>query len=185
MEIFDLATTLISIIIGIGLTEMFGNLHRLIRNRARVRWDWLPVVWATVLLTLVVNYWWAIYQGIVGIDKLGSAAELGLVLIQPIVMFLLLASVLPSFAADRRWDMPRYYEEHRRTFIATFLVYQCVTAAVALVVGTWGWNPASLIRTLIVLLLVMTLVFNTRRWDWIGSIGILAGLLFRLTTQAA
>lgn len=36
------AVTLISIVIGIGLTEMFGNLHRLIRNRTRVTWDWLP-----------------------------------------------------------------------------------------------------------------------------------------------
>ena len=184
MQIFDLATTLISIIIGIGLTEMFGNLHRLIRNRAQVRWDWLPVLWSAVLLLLVVNYWWAIYQGIVGIDKLTSAAELGLVLIQPIIMFLLAASVLPNFPTNRRWDMRRYYDDHRRTFLATFVLYQCVTSAVALVVGTWGWNPASLVRVLILLALVSALVLNGRRWDWMAAIAILGGLVFRLTTQA-
>ena len=36
MDIIEHSVTLISIIIGIGLTEMLGNLHRLIRNRARV-----------------------------------------------------------------------------------------------------------------------------------------------------
>lgn len=185
MEIIDLATTLISIIVGIGLTEMFGNLHRLIRNRVQVRWDWLPVAWSAVLLLLVVNYWWAIYQGIVGVDNLTSAAELGLVLIQPIVMFLLTASVLPNFQTNRRWDMRRYYDEHRQTFIATFFVYQCVTSAVALVVGTWGWNPGSVIRVAILLTLLLCLLLKGRRWDWVAAVGIFAALTFRLTTQVA
>lgn len=185
MDILAHSVTLISIIIGIGLTEMFGNLHRLIRNRDRVTWDWLPVVWTAVLLTLVVNYWWAIYQGVVGIDKLSNAAELGLVLIQPIVMFLLAASVLPNFPTDAPWDMKRYYGEHRRIFIGTFLLYQLVTSSVALVIGTWGWNPASLVRVLILLSLGLTLALNGRRWDWTGALIILALLIFRLTTQVA
>ena len=46
MDITEHSLTLISIIVGIGLTEMLGNLHRLIRNRRRVTWDWLPVTWA-------------------------------------------------------------------------------------------------------------------------------------------
>ena len=71
MDIVNHAVTLISIIVGIGLTEMFGNLHRLLRNRAQVSWDWLPVLWAASLLVLVINYWWAIYQGIIGLDHDG------------------------------------------------------------------------------------------------------------------
>ena len=185
MEIIDLATTLISIIIGIGLTEMFGNLHRLIRNRALVRWDWLPIAWSAVLLVLVVNYWWALYQGIVGVDRLSNAAELGLVLIQPIVMFLLTASVLPNFTTNRRWDVRRYYDDHRRTFLGTFVLYQCTTSAVALVVGTWGWNPGSVVRVWIFMLLVFSLLLNSRRGDWVAAIGILGAVAFRLTTQAA
>jgi hypothetical protein len=56
MDITTHLVTLISIIIGIGLTEMLGNLHRLIRNRRRVTWDWLPVAWSAALLLLVINY---------------------------------------------------------------------------------------------------------------------------------
>ena len=184
MDILQHSTTLIAIIIGIGLTEMFSNLHRLIRDREQVTWDWLPVVWSAALLTLVVNYWWAIYQGTAGVNKLSNAAGLGLVLIQPIVMFVLTASVLPNFAGKGPSDMRRYYDDHRQTFIATFVLYQCVTSTVALVIGTWGWNPASMIRVLILLLLVMALVLNSRRWDWVGAIGIFAALIFRLTTQS-
>lgn len=183
MDITDHSVTLISIIIGIGLTEMFGNLHRLIRNRGQVTWDWLPVVWSTVLLLLVVNYWWAIYQGIIGVDQLRNAAELGLILVQPIILFLLTASVLPNFGTTRKWDMRRYYDEHRWTFIFTFIFYQCVTSVVALTVGTMGWNVASAIRAMILLMLALMLLFDKRRFDWVAALTILTVLTLRLTTQ--
>lgn len=185
MDITTHSVTLISIIVGIGLTEMFGNLHRLIRNPKLVTWDWLPVGWSAVLMLLVVNYWWAIYSGIVGVTQVRNAAELGLTLVQPIVMFLLTASVLPNFGTASEWDMRRYYDEHRKTFILTFVLHQCVTTTVALVVGTLGWNIGSAIRALILLVLVLLVVLNKRRWDWIGVIAIMAALIIRLTTQIA
>lgn len=184
MNIVELSVTLISIIIGIGLTEMFGNLHRLVRHRAQVRWDWLPVAWSAVLLVFVVNYWWAIQQGLIGLDRLSNAAELALSLIQPIVMFLLTASVLPNFGGSRRWDMRRHYDRNRQTFIATFVLFICVTWTTAIVVGSFGWNVASIIRASILGTLIVLLIANDRRWDWAGAAYIFAALIFRLTTQA-
>jgi len=183
MDITAHAVTLISIIIGIGLTEMFGNLHRLIRNRSRVTWDWLPVVWSTTLLVLVLNYWWSIYLGVAGFQQSSNAAEFGLLLIPPILLFLTTASVLPNFEANSEWDMRRHYDEQRKTFIVTFVLYQCSTWATAAVVGTLGWNVISVVRAVILSLLVLLLVLNKRRWDWVGVLGILAVLVFRLSTQ--
>ena len=185
MDIVAHAVTLISIIVGIGLTEMFGNLHRLIRNREQVTWDWLPVSWAAALLVLVINYWWAIYSGITGVDQLSNAAKLGLVLIQPIVLFLMTASVLPNFDAISEWDMRRHYEKHRKTFILTFVLYQVLTWATAAIVGQLGWNMASVVRGIILALLVLLVMVNKRRWDWVGALTILGLLIFRLTTQGA
>lgn len=184
MELATHSVTLISIIVGIGLTEMFGNLHRLIRHRAEVQWDWLPVAWTAVLLLFVVNYWWAIYQGIIGLDELSNAAELGLILVQPIILFLLTASVLPNFGTAADWDMRLYYDENRRTFVATFILYQCVTTSVAFIVGTIGWNVATMIRAAILAILVLAFLVGKRRFDWIAALVILAVIVLRLTTQA-
>ncbi len=183
MNITDHSVTLISIIIGLGLTEMFGNLHRLIRNRPRVTWDWLPVTWAATLLLLVINYWWSIYLGVSGLKQSSNAAEFGLLLIPPILLFLTTASVLPNFDTNCEWDMRRHYDEQRKTFIGTFVLYQCSTWTTAAVVGTLGWNVISVVRGIILLLLVLMLLFNKRWSDWIGVLGILAILAFRLTTQ--
>jgi len=183
MDIIEHSLTLISIIIGLGLTEMFANLHRLIRNRSRVTWDWLPVTWATALLLLVVNYWWSIYLGVSGLTQANNAAEFGLLLIQPILLFLTTASVLPNFDVHCEWDVRRHYDEHRKTFIVTFVLYQCTTWTTAFVVGTLGWNAISVVRAIILLLLLLMLLFDKRWCDWIGVLAILGILIFRLTTQ--
>ena len=183
MDITAHSTTLISIIVGLGLTEMFGNLHRLIRNRTRVTWDWLPVAWSATLLILVINYWWSIYLGVSGLQQSSNAAEFGLLLIPPILLFLTTASVLPNFDANSEWHMGRHYDEQRKTFIVTFALYQCSTWTTAIFVGTFGWNVISLVRAVILLMLVLMLLLNKRRWDWVGVLTILAVLIFRLTTQ--
>lgn len=183
MDITDHSVTLISIIVGLGLTEMFGNLHRLIRNHARVTWDWLPVAWAAALLILVINYWWSIYLGVSGIDRSRNAAEFGLMLVPPILLFLTTASALPSFDSGEEWDMRSRYEAQRKIFIVTFALYQCSTWATAMAIGTFGWNVISAVRAAILVILLLMLLLNRRRWDWIGVLAILGVLIFRLTTQ--
>src|SRR6185369_11499403 len=85
--------TLISIIIGLGLTEMFGHLYRLIRDRNRVEWDFLPLAWAATMFFLVLNYWWAVYLRIEGSREARTAAEFGLLLAPALLLFLATASV--------------------------------------------------------------------------------------------
>ena len=183
MDITSHAVTLISIIVGLGLTEMLGNLHRLIRNRTRVTWDWLPVAWSATLLVLVINYWWSIYLGVRGLDQPRNAAEFGLVMIPPLLLFLTTASALPNFDTADEWDMRRHYAEQRKTFIVTFTLYQCSTWTTAMVIGTFGLNVISVVRAAILLVLLLMLALNKRSLDWIGVLGILAVLVYRLTTQ--
>jgi hypothetical protein len=45
MEIREHSITLVSVIVGLGLTELLANLNRLVRMRAEVRWHALPLVW--------------------------------------------------------------------------------------------------------------------------------------------
>lgn len=184
MDVEAQLITLISIIVGLGLTEMFGNLHRLIRNRSRVSWDWLPVVWAATLLILVINYWWALAIGASGLAQANNAAEFGLLLIPPMLLFLTTASVLPNFGDAGEGDMRSHYDEQRKTFIVTFALYQCATGLLAIAVGTSGLNFVTVIRVVVLALLLAMLVLGRRRWDWAGVLAILAILLVRLMTQA-
>ena len=183
MDITAHSIALISIIVGLGLTEMFGNLHRLIRNRARVSWDFLPLAWAATLFVVVLNYWWAVYLGLDGSHQARTAAEFGLILAPPLLLFLATASVLPNFEPGGDWDMRAHYQAQRRVFILTFAIYQISTFTTVLLVGGLGWNFLSIVRAVIFLLLVSMLFINRRLWDWAAVLAILVFLFIRLTTQ--
>ena len=175
--------TLISIIIGLGLTEMFGNLLQLIRDRQRVRWDFLPLAWAATMFFLVLNYWWAVYLRIEGSQEARTAAEFGLLLAPALLLFLATASVLPEFGCNEDRDMRTHYEAQRKVFILTFAVYQVSTFTTALVVGSLGWNFVTLVRLVIFALLISMLFTKSRLWDWISVLTILVILFIRLNAQ--
>lgn len=183
MDIEAHSITLISIVVGLGLTEMFGNLHRLIRNRARVRWDWLPLAWTATLFFLVLNYWWALYLRLDGSQQAHTAAEFGLILGAPLLLFVATASVLPNFEPDSDWNMRRHYAAQRKVFILTFALYQLCTFTTASLVGLLAWNFLTIVRPVIFLLLISMLFINSRRWDWAAVLAIMAFLFVRLTTQ--
>ena len=183
MDIATHAVTLISIVVGLGLTEMFGSLHRLIRNRERVRWDILPLIWVATLFLLVINYWWAVYLHLDGSQQARTAAQLGLSLVAPILLFLATASVLPHFEPDEEWDMRRHYDRQRKVFILTFALYQVSTFTTAAIVGSMHWDYLAVVRVVIFGLLLSTLATNNRRWDWAAVLAILAFLCVRLTMQ--
>lgn len=183
MDIATHAVTLISIVVGLGLTEMFGKLYRLIRNRKRVRWDFLPLAWVVTLFLLVLNFWWSLFLRMDGSSQASTVAEFGLILLPPILLFVATASVLPDFSGEDDWDMRRDYGEQRKVFILTFALYQVSTFTTALVTGTMAWDYLSFVRVGIFSLLVSMLLTNNRRWDWFGVLAIMAALLIRLTTQ--
>jgi hypothetical protein len=162
---------------------MFRNFHRLIRNRARVRWDALPLVWVVTLFLVVLNYWWALYMRLDGSQKAHTAAEFGLILAPPLLLFLATASVLPDFEPDDDWDMRHDYQAQRPVLILTFAAYQVSTFTTALVVGSLAWNFLTFARFVIFGLLISLLLANSRRWDWAAVLAITAFLFVRLTTQ--
>jgi hypothetical protein len=183
MDIEAHSLTLTAIIIGIGMTEMFGNLHRLIRHRERVRWDLLPLAWGVTCLFLILNYWWALYLHLDGSQQAHTAAEFGLILAPSVLLFLIAASVLPHFGETAEWDMRAHYAAQRKVFILTFALYQVSTWTTALLTGALAWNYVTVIRFAILALLLSMLAINSRRWDWIGVVIIGAALFARLVTQ--
>lgn len=49
---------LISIIVGLGLTDLAQSVRELIRPGLTVRWDSLPLAWSALLFLLTILLWW-------------------------------------------------------------------------------------------------------------------------------
>lgn len=53
---------LFSIVLGLGLTELLSSLHHLFHPRTRVKWHWIPLVWAFLVFIAVVQLWWSMFE---------------------------------------------------------------------------------------------------------------------------
>ena len=184
MDATSHSIALISIIVGLGLTELLLSLHRLIHARRDVRWDPLPLLWTAIVFLVLLNYWWALAQRRDGSELAHTAGAYGLLLVHPLLLFLLCASVLPRQGAEGGLDMRRSYETDRRAFVAVFVLYMLANWILAVTTGASMWNGVTLQRTIASVLLASLLVVNARRWDWAVAVTVMAAALARMVTQA-
>src|SRR5262245_33189052 len=97
MDPFSYLTVLISIILGLGITHLLGGLGRVLQARGHVRSYWPSIAWVVLLLVIHVQTWWALF-GLRSFQHWSFLAFV-VVLLQPIVLYLLAALVVPSESA--------------------------------------------------------------------------------------
>jgi len=184
MDATSHSITLISIIVGLGLTELLLNLQRLIYARRQVRWDPLPLLWTATILLVLLNYWWALAQRRDGSELAHTAGAYGLLLVHPLLLFLMCASVLPRQTSDGGVDMRQAYEADRTAFAAVFLVYMVANWILALATGTTLWSAITLQRGAVTIMIASLLVVRRRRWDWFVACAVLVTAIVRTATQS-
>ena len=98
MDAFDYLSVLLSIVLGLGLTQLLTALGRLIRGRARVRFDWPPLLAAAMLFLAFVQLWWTSF----GLRTRTSWSFLGFftVLLQAVLLYMAAALVLPESVTE-------------------------------------------------------------------------------------
>jgi hypothetical protein len=183
VDVANHSVTLIAIIVGLGLTELLLNLHKLIRARERVVWYALPFVWTAVVLLLLLNYWWALVLGRDGSQMAHTAAQFGLLLIHPLLMFLMCASVLPQAPAEGL-DMREAYGKERLVLVWLFVLYMMGNWTLALLINPHVvWDLATVLRAIASAFVISLLFVKDRRWDWIAAAGVLIAVIWRLGIQ--
>jgi len=126
---FNYLSVLISIVLGLGLTELLSNVHRLIQARERVTFHWLPLLWSGIIFVALVQWWWAAF---------GLHRQLEwnfffflLILLIPVLLYLAAASVLPTVEPERTVDLRAYYFRIHHWFfwiVAATSLMECVRA---------------------------------------------------------
>jgi hypothetical protein len=61
MDEFSYLSVLLSIILGLAITQILKGFRGLLHSRARVRLYWPSITWAVLLLVINVQTWWAMF----------------------------------------------------------------------------------------------------------------------------
>jgi len=133
MTPFEYSLVLVTIIVGLAIADMLESLHRLLRSRTSIRWHWLPLVAALLVLLTLVQFWWGFYR--LGRTEVWSQyGAFLLLLLQLVLMFLLACAALPDNERERV-DLREYYEHNRRYFWTLFSLVAFMATLTNLVVA--------------------------------------------------
>jgi hypothetical protein len=127
MDAFSFLSVLLSIILGLAITQVLQGLGRLMTARARVAFYWPPIVIALALLVTFVQSWWAMF----GLRTRSAWTFLAffVVILQTIFSYLQAALVLPEFPIESTVDMRANYFSHSR-WLFLMLIGGLVTSLV-------------------------------------------------------
>jgi hypothetical protein len=132
MTPFEYLITLVSVLAGLALADLATSLHKLLRARERVRWDWAPLLASLLAVLTVLQFWWALFGG-QDVGAYGRIAGFLPLMAQMLLLYLLNAAALPDSIPQDGVDLRKFYEENARYFWLLFAGYVFLVMAVATV----------------------------------------------------
>ena len=143
MDAFNYLSVLVSIIVGLGISQLLTASGRLITNRERVRFHWPSLVWASVLLLIFIQSWWAMF--VLRHYTNWTFLAFAIVLLHTIALYMMAAVVLPDSADTDGVDLRIHYEKHKQWIFG--LLLSAIVASVAKDVILYGRfaAPANLV----------------------------------------
>jgi hypothetical protein len=122
MRAFEYALGLFSVLIGLAVADIATSFHRLVRSRAAVRWDPLPLLAASYALLIAIGMWFDLW----GVRNVAGARHFFFYLLmvgELFIVFLIAAASLPDDPESGR-DLTAFYSYNRRYFWLLITLFQ-------------------------------------------------------------
>jgi hypothetical protein len=120
MDAFNYLSVLLSIILGLAITQILKGVRGIVLARARIVPYWPTFVFAAFLFLVDVQVWWAFFE--MRRVQLWTFPLFAVVLTQTTCLYLLAALVLPDFFGEQTIDLRKHYYAHHRVFFGLFVV---------------------------------------------------------------
>jgi len=125
MDEFGYLAVILSIILGLSVTQLLQGLSQVINARDRVRIYGPAIGWALLLLVIDVQAWWAMFG--YRSRHAWTFLQFGILLLETILLYLLAALALPMAFAGEMIDLRAHYFRHARWFFGSFIAVLLVS----------------------------------------------------------
>ena len=125
MDAFSYLSVLLSIILGLALTQILQGFRARMLSHARVRRYWPTQVWAAILLLICTQSWWAMFD--LRNRTVWQFDDFSVLLVQTILIYLLAGLVFPDFPDEKQVNLREHYFAQRRRFFSLLLATTVVS----------------------------------------------------------
>jgi hypothetical protein len=121
MDEFGYLSVIISVILGLSITQLLQGITQVINHRDRVRIYWPTMGWAVLLLLVDIQAWWAMFS--LRRVQDWTFLQFTVVLLEAIVLYVLAALVLPGIGREEEViDLRAHYFRHVGWFFGSLAI---------------------------------------------------------------
>jgi hypothetical protein len=139
MDEFSYLSVLLSVILGLAITQILTGFRGLVLSRAQVRLYWPVVAWAFLWLLACVQSWWAMFG--MRLRHGWTFAEFAVVLLQTVLTYMVAGLIFPDLFGTEPIDLRASFYAHRRWFF--LLALGVIVTSVAKDVVLSGTLPSA------------------------------------------
>lgn len=121
MNAFEYISTLLSIIIGVGITHLLIGISRLIYNPKGVKIYWIHLLWTFSVFTNLIWYWWFEF-GFSSVTE-WTFQMYFFIIIYAVLLFLLSVINIPFYFPD---NFKEYYYSSKNWFFIVFIAVNAI-----------------------------------------------------------
>jgi hypothetical protein len=114
MDEFSYLSVLISIILGLAITQVLTGVGRLLQARRRVRLYWPAAVQVVLMTVGLVQVWWAMF--VLRHETHWTFGRFLAVLLLPVIAFLVTSVMFSDVPSEGTIDLRAHYFENARAF---------------------------------------------------------------------
>ncbi|MGO4003188.1 hypothetical protein ABVN23_19085 [Pseudomonas fluorescens] len=122
MSNFPIVATVLSMLLGLSVTRLLLGVLTVFRIRRSAAPDWVALVWAIMLFTIQLDFWWAV-NALPEVKESYSFSEFLLLVLLALSLFVSAALLLPSRSEDEQDGLRVYFEQDGRYALLSLSTY--------------------------------------------------------------
>lgn len=162
MDEFGYLSVLLSIIIGLAVTQILQGFRERMLSHAQIKQFWPTRLWAATLLLACAQMWWTMFDLRNRHDW--EFNQFLVLLAQTIVLYLAAALVFPDFPRDVVVDLREHYFAQRKRFFGLLLAAVVVSVCRDLVLNHALPERTNLIFHGIYILIALAGILSANEW---------------------
>jgi hypothetical protein len=168
LDAFSYLSVLLSIILGLAITQILQGYRGLLLARGRVTFYGPTMVWTGLLLVITAQAWWSSFG--LAHHRDWTFLQFCAVLLQMILLYMMCGLVLPDIGDDEPVDLRAHYYREQRPFFGAFVLMLAASVSKDWVLEGHLAGPANLaFHAVFAILAVSTMLIRWPRFHEIGT----------------
>ena len=177
MDAFGYVSVIISVVIGLGLSHLLTGIAELVKERRRVKFYWVHLVWVGLTFVGHIFLWWTMWN--LRLVRDWNFFSFLLLLLAPVLLYVAAAFLIPRVEPDDPINLREYFYENHAAFFSVNAGFTVLMSAENwLLAGRMSPTPVTIVFAVWFVLLCVSAVVKNARYH--AAIALLFALLFLL-----